>query len=145
MEDYFLWYKAIHVIAVISWMAAMFYMPRLFVYHSNPNISPQMDETFKLMEKRLLRIIMTPSMIITYIFGLLVAYIYGFAALGLWFHIKMLAVLALTILHGMQAKWVKDFANGRNKHSEKFYRIINEVPVIFMVVAVIMVVVKPFE
>ncbi len=145
MEDYFLWYKAIHVIAVISWMAAMFYMPRLFVYHSNPNISPQMDETFKLMEKRLLRIIMTPSMIITYIFGLLVAYIYGFAALGLWFHIKMLAVLALTILHGMQAKWVKDFANGRNKHSEKFYRIINEVPVIFMVIAVIMVVVKPFE
>ena len=144
MENYFLWYKAIHVVAVISWMAAMFYMPRLFVYHSKSNVSPEMDEIFKLMEKRLLRIIMTPSMIITYIFGLLVAYIYGFVALGTWFHIKMGAVLALTVFHGIQAKWVKDFANGKNKHSEKFYRIINEVPVIFMVIAVIMVVVKPF-
>ena len=75
MERYFLWYKAIHVIAVISWMAAMFYLPRLFVYHSKPNITPEMDETFKLMEKRLLRIIMTPAMIVTYIFGFLVAYI----------------------------------------------------------------------
>ena len=145
MENYFLWYKAIHVIAVISWMAAMFYMPRLFVYHAKPNITKEMDETFKLMEKRLLRIIMTPSMVITYIFGLPVAYIYGFVAMGIWFHIKMGAVLALTILHGMQAKWVKDFAKGNNKHTEKFYRIINEVPVIFMVIAVIMVVVKPFE
>ncbi|NBU53648.1 MAG: protoporphyrinogen oxidase HemJ, partial [Alphaproteobacteria bacterium] len=112
MERYFLWYKAIHVIAVISWMAAMFYLPRLFVYHSKPNITREMDETFKLMEKRLLRIIMTPAMIVTYIFGCLVAYIYGFVALGIWFHIKMGAVLALTILHGMQAKWVKDFAKG---------------------------------
>jgi putative membrane protein len=145
MENYFLWYKAIHVIAVISWMAAMFYMPRLFVYHAKPNITKEMDETFKLMEKRLLRIIMTPSMVITYIFGLLVAYIYGFVAMGIWFHIKMGAVLALTILHRMQAKWVKDFAKGNNKHTEIFYRIINEVPVIFMVIAVIMVVVKPFE
>ena len=145
MEKYFLWYKAIHVIAVISWMAAMFYLPRLFVYHSRPNITPEMDKTFKLMEKRLLRIIMTPAMIITYIFGFLVAYIYGFVALGIWFHIKMGAVLALTILHGMQAKWVKDFAKGENKHTEKFYRIINEVPVFFMLIAVVMVIVKPFE
>ena len=145
MENYFLWYKAIHVIAVISWMASMFYMPRLFVYHSTPNITKEMDETFKLMEKKLLRIIMTPSMITTYTFGLLVAYIYGFAALGTWFHIKMFAVLVLTILHGMQAKWVKDFATGRNKHSENFYRIINEIPVVFMIIAVIMVIVKPFE
>lgn len=145
MQDYFLWYKAIHVIAVISWMAAMFYMPRLFVYHSKPNITKEMDETFKIMEKRLLRIIMTPSMIITYIFGLLVAYIYGFLALGAWFHVKMGAVLVLTLFHGMQAKWVRDFANGKNKHSENFYRIINEIPVILMIIAVVMVVVKPFE
>ena len=88
---------------------------------------------------------MTPAMIITYIFGFLVAYIYGFVALGIWFHVKMGAVLVLTILHGMQAKYVKEFANGKNKHSEKFYRIINEVPVIFMIIAVIMVIVKPFE
>lgn len=145
MENYFLWYKAIHVISVISWMAAMFYMPRLFVYHSTVASGSERDETFKIMEKRLLRIIMTPAMISTYIFGFLVAYIYGFIALGIWFHIKMLAVLGLTVLHGLNAKWVKDFANNRNQNSEKFYRIINEIPVIFMIIAVIMVVVKPFE
>lgn len=145
MEDYFLWYKAIHVIAVICWMAAMFYMPRLFVYHCKTTIGSEMDKSFKVMERKLLRFIMTPSMIATYIFGLLVAYIYGFEALGIWFHIKMVAVLVLTIFHGLQAKWVRDFANGNNKHSEKFYRIINEIPVIFMIIAVIMVVVKPFE
>jgi len=88
---------------------------------------------------------MTPAMISTYIFGFLVSYIYGFAALGAWFHVKMLAVLILTALHGLNAKWVKDFANDQNKHSEKFYRIINEVPVFFMIIAVVMVVVKPFE
>ena len=123
----------------------MLYMPRLFVYHSKPGISAETDETFKLMEKKLLKVIMTPAMIATYVFGFLVAYIYGFAALGAWFHIKMFAVLVLTAIHGMQARWVRDFANGRNKHSAKFYRIINEVPAIFMILAVIMVVVKPFE
>lgn len=145
MERYFLWYKAIHVISVISWMAAMFYLPRLFIYHSRSNIPPEMDETFKLMEKRLLRIIMNPAIIVTYIFGFLVAYIYGFVALGSWFHIKMVAVLVLTILHGIQAKWVHDFAKGENKHTEKFYRVINEIPVLFMIIAVVMVIVKPFE
>ncbi len=145
MENYFLWYKVAHIVSVISWMAAMFYMPRLFVYHTRAEVGSQMDETFKIMEKKLLRLIMTPSMISTYIFGLLLSYIYGFVALGGWFHIKMFAVLVLTILHGLNAKWVKDFANGRNNHSEKFFRIINEVPVLFMIIAVIMVVVKPFE
>lgn len=97
------------------------------------------------MEKRLLRIIMTPAMLSTYFFGLLTAHIYGFVALGLWFYIKMIAVLGLTIFHGLLSKWVKDFAAGENKHSEKFYRLINEVPTILMIIAVIMVVVKPFE
>ena len=145
MENYFLWYKAIHVISIISWMAAMFYMPRLFVYHSKVAVGSEMDETFKIMEKRLLRIIMTPAMISSYIFGLLIAYIYGMQALGVWFHIKMLAIIGLTVVHGLNAKWVKDFANGRNQNSEKFYRIMNEVPVFLMVIAVIMVVLKPFE
>lgn len=145
MEDYFLWYKAIHIISVISWMGAMFYLPRLFVYHSKVPIGSPMDETFKIMEKKLLKVIMTPAMISTYIFGFLIAFIYGFEALGVWFHIKMLAVIILTIFHGLSAKWVKDFSNGKNKHSEKFYRLVNEIPVIFMIIAVIMVVVKPFE
>ena len=145
MENYFLWYKAIHIISVIAWMAAMFYMPRLFVYHTGAQVGSEMSETFKVMEKRLLKVIMTPAMISTYIFGFVVAYIYGFVALGPWFHVKMLSVLILTALHGLNAKWVKDFANDQNKHSEKFYRIINEVPVFFMIIAVVMVVVKPFE
>ncbi len=120
MEDYFIWYKAIHVISVISWMAAMFYLPRIFVYHTKTEIGSEMDKTFQIMERRLLKIIMTPAMLSTYIFGLLTAYIYGFVALGVWFHIKMLAVLGLTIMHGICAKWVKDFSKGENKHSSKF-------------------------
>ena len=145
MADYFMWYKAIHVISVISWMAAMFYMPRLFVYHTRAEIGSEMDKTFQLMEHKLLKIIMTPSMILTYIFGILIAYIYGFVALGAWFHIKMTAVIGLTIFHGLLAKWRKDFINGNNNHSEKFYRLMNEIPPILMIVAVIMVIVKPFE
>lgn len=145
MQDYFMWYKAIHVISVISWMAAMFYMPRLFVYHTKADIGSEMDKTFQVMEYKLQKIIMTPAMITTYIFGIIIAYIYGFVALGVWFHIKMFAVLVLTAIHGMLSKWRKDFAVGQNKHSAKFYRIINEIPVIFMVIAVVMVIVKPFE
>lgn len=145
MQDYFMWYKAIHVISVISWMAAMFYMPRLFVYHTKADIGSEMDKTFQVMEYKLQKIIMTPAMITTYIFGIIIAYIYGFVALGVWFHIKMFAVLVLTAIHGMLSKWRKDFAAGQNKHSAKFYRVINEIPVIFMVIAVVMVIVKPFE
>jgi len=140
-----MWYKAIHVISVISWMAAMFYMPRLFVYHTRAKIGSEMDKTFQQMEHKLLKIIMTPSMISTYFFGILIAYIYGFVALGVWFHIKMTAVLGLTIFHGLLAKWRKDFINGNNNHSEKFYRLMNEIPPILMIIAVIMVIVKPFE
>jgi putative membrane protein len=145
MEDYFLWYKALHILAVISWMAAMLYMPRLFVYHTRAEAGSEMDKTFQLMERKLFRVIMTPAMIVTYIFGILVAYIYGMEALGIWFHIKMLAVVVLTAFHGIMAKWRKDFANGNNKHSERFYRMVNEIPAIFMIIAVIMVIVKPFE
>lgn len=145
MADYFMWYKAIHVISVISWMAAMFYMPRLFVYHTRAENGSEMDKTFQLMEHKLLKIIMTPSMILTYFFGILIAYIYGFVALGAWFHIKMTTVIGLTIFHGLLAKWRKDFINGNNNHSEKFYRLMNEIPPILMIVAVIMVIVKPFE
>ena len=145
MEDYFIWYKTIHVISVIAWMAAIFYLPRLFVYHSKVELGSEMDKTFQIMERKLLKIIMTPAMLLTYIFGLLTAYVYGFVALGAWLHIKMLAVFGLTIMHGFCAKWVKDFAKGENNHSEKFYRMANEVPTILMIVAVTMVIAKPFE
>lgn len=143
--EYYLWYKSIHIIAVISWMAAIFYMPRLFVYHTRAEIGSQMDKTFQIMERKLLKIIMNPAMIVTYVFGLFNAYIYGFAALGMWFHIKMIAVLGLTVFHGLQARWVKQFAVGKNTHSEKFFRLVNEIPVVLMIIAVIMVTVKPFD
>ena len=145
MENYFIWYKVLHVISVISWMAAILYLPRIFVYHAKVEIGSEMDKTFKIMERRLLKGIMTPAMISTYVFGLLTAYIYGFVAMGLWFHIKMVAVLGLTIMHGLCTKWVKDFAKGQNKKSQNFYRLINEVPTILMIVAVVMVVAKPYE
>ena len=145
MANYYLWFKAFHIITITAWMAGILYLPRLYAYHTRAVVGSEMDFTFQIMERRLLRIIMNPAMIASYIFGLINAYIYGFIALGAWFHIKMIAVLGLTILHALLARWRKDFENGQNKHSERFYRIVNEIPAIFMIIAVIMVVVKPFE
>ncbi len=145
MAQYYEWFKVLHVISMISWMVGLLYLPRLYVYHAKVAIGSEMDKTFQLMELRLLRIIINPAMIATIIFGLICGQIYGFAAMGTWFHIKMLVVLLLVIFHMMLARWRKAFANGVNVHSEKFYRIMNEVPVILMIVAVVMVIVKPFE
>jgi putative membrane protein len=145
MEEYFLWYKAIHVISVISWMAGILYMPRLFVYHTRAKKGSEMDKTFQVMERKLLRFIMNPAMISSYVFGLLTAYIYGFVALGMWFHLKMFAILLMTIFHGFLAKWRKDFEKGKNIHSEKFYRMANEIPTILMIISVLLVIIKPFE
>jgi putative membrane protein len=145
MANYYEWFKALHVISMVAWMAGLFYLPRLYAYHTKATPGSEMDKTFQLMEVRLLRIIINPAMIATIVFGLICAQIYGFKALGLWFHIKMTAVLFLVIFHMKLARWRRDFAIGKNIHSEKFYRIINEVPVILMIIAVIMVIVKPFE
>lgn len=145
MADYYDWFKAVHIIFVISWMAGIFYLPRLFVYHTKVKIGSEQDKMFQTMERKLLRIIMNPAMIGAYVFGLINAYIYGVEALGVWFHIKMTGVIIITIIHGFLARWRKDFEAGQNKHSEKFYRVINEVPAIAMVLIVIMVVIKPFE
>ncbi len=145
MEDYVLWYKSIHVISVISWMAAMLYMPRLFMYHTKAKTDSEMDKTFQIMERRLLRFIMNPAMIATYIFGLLTTYIYGFLSLGMWFHLKMCAVLFLTVFHMFLARLRKDFEKGKNTHSENFYKVINEIPTVLMIISVVLVIVKPFE
>ncbi len=145
MANYYYWFKAFHLISAICWMIGLLYLPRLYVYHTRIKTDSESDRIFQLMEYRLLRIIMNPAMIFTYIFGLINAHFYGWSALGLWFYIKMMAVAGLTIMHGYLASWRKDFAAGKNKHSEKFYRVINEVPTIFMVTAIIMVIVKPFE
>lgn len=145
MDNYYEWFKAIHIIAVISWMAGLLYMPRLFVYHSKAEIGSEMDKTFQIMERKLLRFIMNPAMILAIIFGLINAKIYGFVALGIWFHIKMTAVLGLVLFHGFLSRQRKIFILGKNTYSEKFYRIINEIPTLCMIVAVVMVVVKPLE
>lgn len=139
----FLWIKALHVIAVISWMAALLYLPRLMVYHADAESGSAQSETFKVMERRLLRFIATPAMILAWASGLWLAYEAGLFREG-WLHGKLLLVLLLSAVHGLNAKWVKDFALDRKRRPARFYRMVNEVPTILMIGVVILVVVKPF-
>ena len=139
----YLWLKALHVIAVISWMAGMLYMPRLFVYHCDAEVGSKQSETFKVMEGRLLRVIINPAMIVTWVLGLWLAHESGFFKAG-WFHAKFALVIAMSAIHGFNVRWVRAFAEDRNVHSQKFYRAMNEVPTLLMIAIVILVVVKPF-
>jgi putative membrane protein len=139
----YLWIKALHVIAVIAWMAALLYLPRLFVYHCDAERGSKQSETFKTMERRLLRFIATPAMLVAWVSGLWLAYRAGLFGEG-WLHAKLLAVVALSAVHGINARWVKDFALDRNRRSGRFYRIANEVPTILMIAIVVLVIVKPF-
>jgi putative membrane protein len=137
------WIKALHVIAVIAWMAGMLYLPRLFVYHSVAEAGSKQSETFKLMEHRLLKAIINPAMAVTWLAGLYLAWAGHWFSAG-WLHGKLLLVIVLSGVHGFLARCVKDFAADRNTRSGKFYRIINEVPTVLMIGIVILVVVKPF-
>jgi putative membrane protein len=137
------WIKALHVIAVISWMAGMLYLPRLFVYHCEAEPGSKQSETFKVMERRLFKAIINPAMIITWLAGLYLVWA-GAWYKSPWFHAKFVLVLILSGVHGAFSRWVKDFAADRNTHSPKFYRIINEVPTVLMILVVILVIVKPF-
>jgi protoporphyrinogen IX oxidase len=142
------WIKAFHIIAVIAWMAGMLYLPRLFVYHCAAAPGSVQSETFKVMERRLLRAIINPAMIATWAFGLALAWLgpdsrYGWFASG-WLWAKIVLVLALSAAHGLLARWRKDFAQDRNRHSQRFYRIINEVPTALMILIVLLAVLKPF-
>jgi putative membrane protein len=145
MTEYFTLFKALHIIAVISWMAGMFYLPRLFAYHTEVAVGSDSDKLFQRMERRLLRIIINPSMVATIIFGAGLARYFGMANLGTWFHLKMLLVVLMTVLHGLFARWRKDFELGQNKHSAKFYKIFNEFPPILMIFIILLVIFKPFE
>jgi putative membrane protein len=137
------WVKALHIISVIAWMAGMLYLPRLFVYHAEaPTGSPQ-SETFKVMERRLLKAIMTPAMIATWIFGLWLAVEGGWFRSG-WLHGKLALVIALSGLHGYLAATIRRFANDANTRNPRFYRVLNEVPTVIMIGIVILVIVKPF-
>jgi protoporphyrinogen IX oxidase len=137
------WLKAFHVIAVIAWMAGMLYLPRLFVYHCAAEKGSVQSETFKVMERRLLRAIINPAMFATWVLGLWLAWSGHWFESG-WLQAKLALVLAMSALHGLFARWVKAFAADANPHSQKFYRIINEVPTILLIVIVILAVVKPF-
>ena len=137
------WLKAFHVISVIAWMAGMLYLPRLFVYHCDTDPGSRQSETFKVMERRLLKAIINPAMIATWVFGLWLVW-WGGWYVAPWFYAKFLLVILLSGVHGMLSRFVKDFAADRNRKTQKFYRIINEVPAVLMVLVVILVVVKPF-
>ena len=135
--------KAIHVIAVISWMVGLLYLPRLFVYHVENN-SLESSKIFKVMEKRLMKIIMNPAMIVTWLSGLSVLWILGFNNIfSLWLSIKFLFVIVLSGYHGFLSKCLKDFESDRNKRSSKFFRVINEIPTIILIIIVFLVIFKP--
>ena len=137
------WIKALHIISVITWMAAIFYLPRLYVYHCGAAAGSEQSETFKIMERRLLRAIMNPAMIATWGFGLWLMVLRE-AWLEPWFHAKLLLLLLMTVFHMALAQWRRAFAGDANRHGEKFYRIANEVPTVLMVLIVILAVVEPF-
>jgi putative membrane protein len=137
------WLKAFHVVAVISWMAGMLYLPRLFVYHAAAERGSVQSETFKVMERRLLRGIINPAMVATWVLGLWLAWHGGWFGAG-WLNAKLAFVLGLTVIHGFFAQWVREFAADRNARPQRFYRIINEVPTLIMIAVVVLVVVKPF-
>jgi len=137
-----LWIKSVHVIAVIAWMAGLLYLPRLFVYHVDAEPGSDKSKTFKVMERRLLKAIMNPAMIVTWLAGLYLAGAYGYWAAP-WFHAKMALVVLMTASHMAMGKWRKDFEADVNTKSTKFFRIANEIPTLFMIGIVILVIVKP--
>jgi protoporphyrinogen IX oxidase len=137
------WIKALHIIAVIAWMAGMLYLPRLFVYHCKAEVGSRQSETFKVMERRLLKAIMNPAMAVAWLAGLYLAWAGDWFSAG-WLYGKLLLVLAMSGVHGFFSRCVKDFEADRNRRSQRFYRIINEVPTILMMGIVVLAVIKPF-
>ncbi len=137
------WAKTLHIISIITWMAALFYLPRLMVYHVGSEPGSVQSETFKVMERRLLKAIMTPSMIAAWVFGLWVMWEISAWQQG-WFHAKLMLVVLMSAFHGFCAVWVKELARDERKRSDRFYRFVNEIPTVLMVLIVILVVVKPF-
>jgi putative membrane protein len=137
------WVKAVHVMAIIAWMAAMLYLPRLFVYHCDAAKGSELSETLKVMERRLLRVIMNPAMVLAWVLGLWLAWQAGWFKAP-WFHAKLVLVLLLSGMHGQLSAAVRAFAEDRNTKSQRYWRIMNEVPALLMVGIVILVIVKPF-
>ncbi len=142
-SGFYLWAKAIHVIAIISWMAGMVYLPRLFIYHCDAPKGSQQSETFKIMEHRLLTVIVNPAMIVAWVLGLWLMWRGGWLS-SPWMHVKLLAVLLLSAVHGFYSKSVRMFREDKNTVSARHWRMWNEAPTVLMIVIVVMVIVKPF-
>ncbi len=140
-ENYY-WLLSFHLIAVISWMAGMLYMPRLFVYHTRLEVGSDAYEMFKEMEYKLIRIIINPAMILAWIFGICMAFGQELWA-DQWFHLKFLMVMIMSGFHGFLSRWRRQFARDENTHSEKFYRMVNEIPTLLMITVVFLVIMKP--
>ncbi len=145
LNTYYDWIRAAHIIAVISWMAGLLYLPRLFVYHVDAAPGSEMSETFKIMERKLLRIIMNPAMIAAWIFGALMLYArWDLFMMSGWMHAKLLFIVLITGAHHAYVKYFKAFRDDCNQKSAKFFRILNEVPAVLMILIVIMAVAEPF-
>jgi putative membrane protein len=143
LGEIYLWVKALHIMAVISWMAGMLYLPRLFIYHCAAETGSVQSETFKVMERRLLRAIINPAMGLTWVLGLALVINLG-AWSEPWMHVKFAAVIGLSTIHGYFSRWRRDFENDANRHSARFYRYMNEIPTVLMVAIVLLVVLQPF-
>lgn len=145
LSDYYEWIKAFHIISVIAWMAGMFYLPRLYIYHCDAEIGSDKSETFKIMERRLLRAIINPAMIMSFFFGGLLLLTPGIVDWSSgWIWVKLVCLFLMGGFHGELSKWRKEFEADQNKRSQKFYRFANEFPTVLMIIIVIMVVTKPF-
>jgi putative membrane protein len=141
--DYYLWLKAFHIIAVIAWMAGLLYLPRLFVYHSMTQIKSETSNYFLTMERKLLKFIMLPSMLLAFLSGGLLLLLPSFSGLQGWKYAKLGLVVLLCFMHGLMVRWHKEFVAEKRFHSTLFFRVVNEVPTVLMIVIVILVVVKP--
>ncbi len=144
LSYYYLWIKALHVASVMFWMAGMFYLPRLFVYHTRTKVGSEMDKTFCIMEDKLMKIIINPAMVGSLFFGLLLIHIIGFKNFTGWFHLKLLLLIFLFAIHGISAGYKKKFAQGKNRKSEKFFRFYNEGAPVLAFIIIILAIVKPF-
>ncbi len=141
--EWALWVKSLHIVAVISWMAGLLYLPRLYVYHVTSKVGSEVSETFKIMEQRLLRVIMNPAMMVTWVAGLLTGYLQD-QLMNPWFHVKLVFVLVLTVVHVKFSGYRKEFERDERKRSAKFFRLMNEVPTALMIIIVLLVILKPF-
>lgn len=143
MSDFYLTIKSLHIISFTAWMAGMFYLPRIFVYHSEKNIDSNTYKKFLLMERKLIKIIMNPALVLTWIFGFLLILSNNYSVIELWLILKLIFVLLMSGTHGFYSYCHKQFQKGENKYTPKFYRVINEIPTILLILIVFLVVFKP--